>query len=945
MAHNYNHKAVEEKWMGEWARVGLFQNTAGYKGEHMGSPLQKLYLLFAFAYPSGSGLHVGHVESKTALDILARFSRMRGKEVFFPVGWDAFGLPAENYAVKTGIPPAVTTKNAIEAFRQQVKRIGISYDFAAEIATNHPEYYKWTQWLFLQLYNKGLAYKAMGKVNWCPSCMTVLANEQVIQKSQDTITKKQTNSKDQFTIDQTSVVSVCERCETPVVQKDLEQWYFKITKYADELVSGLDQVDWPAPTKHQQLNWIGRSEGLKETWKVKDLDLTIDTFTTWPHTTWGATFIVVAPEHPVVAQLVEGTIREKEVLAFCQEIINEKAGGARQEDKEKKGIFTGRCAINPLTGWEMPIYVANFAIMNYGTGIVKGCPAHDERDFEFALKYDLPRVKVIDFGSEFHSIVIKQSVRGGFIEEIKKLGWYTMEYQDWGYGVVVPAGNEDKYINIVQDYLIEGPWYVHTDGSMKKVIYKQQTFSIADDNDKAKQFGMELGIPEERLDWDGKFNYSFCYPGQGVMVNAGDLTGMNTEEASERIMVQAVQKGYGQRMITYKLRDWLISRQRYWGAPIPIVYDPEGKPHPVKDGHLPWLLPTDVEFKPTGESPLVNSVEFKERVERLYGPGWRPEYDTMDTFVDSSWYYLRYPSARSEQVAFEKDKLEKWLPVDFYMIGPEHIVLHLLYSRFLTKFLRDEGYLAFDEPFMKMRHQGMILGPDHKKMSKSKGNVITPDEIIAEFGADTLRMYEMFMGPIEADKPWDPRAVSGVNRLLKRIWNLVTMPVGANNYLPLHQKLHETLQRVTRDIPELKFNTAIAAMFELVNAAETAAEKLDDNDKKILVKMLAPLAPYMAEEMWHELGGEFSVHQQAWPELDEAIIANKPVILVVQVNGKVRSTIEILDSRSQILENELLMMARADERVRKWVEGKEIKKTIYVEPKNGRQGIINLIVA
>lgn len=831
MAKPYDHNQIETKWQAAWEGLNLFQQTEqGANGpaaqaapgvEYTGDPL---YLLFAFAYPSGSGLHVGHVESKTALDILARYNRMNGRQVFFPVGWDAFGLPAENYAIKTGVPPVKTTKDAIDTFRRQIKRVGISYDWANELATCHPEYYRWTQWLFLELFKEGLAYQKTAPVNWCPSCQTVLANEQVVNGE-------------------------CERCGSEVIQKEMKQWFFQITKYQDELISGLDQVDWPEATKQQQLNWIGKSEGLKERWQVKGMDLVLETFTTWPHTTWGATFLVVAPEHPVVRDLVKKTSHEKDVLDFCEKLINEKAGGARREDKDKQGIFTGRYAINPLTGWEMPIYVGNFALMNYGTGIVKACPAHDERDYDFAKKYDLPIKRVIDSGS--------------------------------------------------------------------------------------------LDQPE-------------LYVGPGVMVNAGDLTGMDTETARAKILKTAVEKGYAQPMTTYKLRDWLISRQRYWGAPIPIVYDPEGNPHPVKDEHLPWLLPTDVEFLPTGESPLRKSAEFQARVEELYGKGWTPEYDTMDTFVDSSWYYLRYVSSRNSEEFASPEQLAKWLPVDFYMIGPEHIVLHLLYSRFFTKFLRDQGFLKFDEPFMKMRHQGMIMGPDGRKMSKSKGNVINPDDVIEKFGADTLRVYEMFMGPIEADKPWDVRAVNGVYRFLSRIYQTVLTQESIEKSDPTVQRaLYQTIRKVSRDIPDLKFNTAIAALMEFINIWEPVVKKgqggLSPEDTIKFVRMIAPFAPFLADELHAALLAEqsesdmpapaTSVHLTAWPTWDEQLAQEDEVTVVIQVNGKVRGQVQI--PTDQVADQaSVLAAAKQVENVQAWIADKKLVKEIYVPGK-----IVNLVVA
>jgi leucyl-tRNA synthetase len=787
----YEHKRIEEKWLEKWSRFAKV-----LRGR------EKLYLLFAFAYPSGAGLHVGHVESKTALDILARYYRMNGKEVFFPVGWDAFGLPAENYAIKTGVHPAETTKKAIDTFRRQIKRIGISYDWENEIATSHPEYYKWTQWLFLQLYNKGLAYKGLGKVNWCPSCVTVLANEQVVEGK-------------------------CERCGAEVVQKDLEQWYFRITEYKDELISGLDQVDWPAATKQQQLNWIGKKEGVKIKFKFTasiSQDY-IECFTTRIDTVFGVSFVVAAPE-VVKEWMNQGWQAQQAVKEYVEKAFKKTEEERRVGEKEKTGVDTGLKVINPVNGREIPVWVADYVLMDVGTGQVMGVPAHDERDRAFALKFGLPIVEVIE--------------------------------------------------------------------------------------EKATEYGK--------------------------LMNSGEFDGMSSEEAMEAIPAKFSE--VMEKTTTYKLRDWLISRQRYWGAPIPIVYDPEGKANQVKEEHLPWLLPTDVDFKPTGESPLKSSKEFVERTEALYGKGWRPEYDTIDTFVDSSWYYLRYTDARNKNEFASKSQLAKWMPVDFYMIGPEHIVLHLLYSRFFTKFLRDEGYLSFDEPFMKMRHQGMILGPDGRKMSKSKGNVIDPDEIIEQFGADTLRMYEMFMGPIEADKPWSTTSVQGVYRFLRRLHSLVVEGEEGETQAGLKVKLNQTVKKVTEDVQNLKFNTAIAAMMELSN--EWIGQVMSREDKTVVTKILAPFAPFLAEELFEHLGGTTSVHEQIWPVYDGMLVKSTKTKLVVQVNGKVRAVVE---GESAIeTQSAAESMAHEQESVKKWTKDKELVRSVFVSDKGNGQVLLNLVV-
>jgi leucyl-tRNA synthetase len=827
MKQLYDHIKVEEKWQAEWEKAQLFQQT-----ENVPAGKEKDYLLFAFAYPSGAGLHVGHVESKTALDILARYKRMNGKHVFFPVGWDAFGLPAENYAVKTGVPPVVTTKNAIDTFRSQIKRLGISYDWANEIATNHPEYYRWTQWLFLQMYNKGLAYRGTGMVNWCPSCQTVLANEQVVSGK-------------------------CERCGTQVIQKELIQWYFKITEYTEELISGLDQVDWPRPTKDQQLHWIGKKSGIEIDYPIDGIDKSIVCFTTRPDTNFGATFIVLAPEHPFVQEILAKKIsltKEQQkhvdhIARYVQQTKEKTELDRMAEGRKKTGVFTGFYGLNRLNGKQLPIWISDFVLGGFGTGAVVGVPGHDLRDFQFAKSFDIPIVRVV----------------------------------------------------------------TDQEGDMSEITEESQ-------------------VQEDT----------------GIMVNSEFLDGLPIQEAIVKMMDHIEKEGMGKRKISYKLRDWLISRQRYWGAPIPIVYDPEGNPHPVKEEHLPWLLPTDVDFKPMGESPLKSSKEFFARTEKLYGKGWTPECDTMDTFVDSSWYYLRYVDSRNSDEFAQKKQIERLLPVDMYLIGPEHIVLHLLYSRFFTKFLRDEGYLSFDEPFMKMRHQGMILGPDGKKMSKSKGNVINPDQIVEKYGADTLRVYEMFMGPLESDKPWDTGSVIGIYRFLQRIYSLTKDGVTKVADTELVSKLHQTIKKVTEDIPELKFNTAIAALMIFVNDWEEAQKKtkngLDTENTKKFLKIIAPFAPFLSEEIYQSMTNgakklEASIHISDWPKFDPKLTVRKKLIIVIQVNGKVRGQFEI-DATEASQEEAVVEQARSNPQVQKWLSQGEIKKQIYIEGK-----VVNFVVS
>jgi leucyl-tRNA synthetase len=858
---NYDHQQVEPKWQAKWEEDQLFQDTIDQMQQAVGKgkKLDPMYLLFAFAYPSGSGLHVGHVESSAALDIMARYYRMQGKDVFFPVGWDAFGLPAENYAIKTGVHPEKTTKQAIKTFRRQIKRLGISYDWANELATCHPEYYQWTQWLFLKFFDKGLAYKKPGMVNWCPSCQTVLANEQVID-------------------------GLCERCETPVVQKDLEQWYYRITDYKDELIAGLDKLDWPNATKQHQINWIGRSEGAEIDLELADaegkkFDQTVSCFTTRVDTVFGISFVVISPEKFEEFKLIEHVPDELKttVAEYVDQAFHKTEAERRIGEKDKNGVDTGLQAINPVNGELVTLMVADYVLAGVGTGVVMGVPAHDQRDWEFARKHGLKIVPVIK-----------------------------------------PVAEAE-----------------------------------------AKNF-------------DEK-NPAKCTPEYGVMINSDaaavggrSYNGLTSKAGQAQLLKDFA--GVMRTTVNYKLRDWLISRQRYWGAPIPIIYDPDDQPHPIKDKALPWLLPTDVDFNPTGESPLRSSKEFLSRTQTYAaqeyaeliaekgwakdGVGWTPEFDTMDTFVDSSWYYFRYLDSRNPDEFALKTRLKNWLPVNFYLIGPEHIVLHLLYSRFFTKFLRDEGYLDLPsgEPFAKMRHQGMILGPDHRKMSKSKGNVISPDGIVEKYGADTLRVYEMFMGPLEADKPWDDRAVQGVYRFLNKLYNLVvealSLPEPEQSEIKLERKLHTTIKKAKKDIPALKFNTAIAMMMELGNEWQSA--KLTSSSNKALftrqdlskvIRLLAPLAPFMAEELWFLLGEMYSVHQQSWPEHDLELTQAETIIIPVQVNGKIRGELRLsVDELESLTKVEILKQAKALDSVAKWLvdtngEMMVLKKEIYVPGK------------
>lgn len=796
----YKPGEIEQKWQKKWEEDGLYKTKEG-------SLKPKFYVLDMFPYPSGNGLHVGHVEGYTATDIYSRFKRMQGYNVLHPMGWDAFGLPAENYAIKTGVHPKETTEKAIETFRRQIKDLGLSYDWSREIGTQTPEYYKWTQWFFLLLYKNGLAYKAKADVNWCDSCKTVLANEQ-------------------------AEGGVCERCKNKVAQKKLDQWFFKITDFAEDLINDLDKVDWPESTIHNQRNWIGKSAGAEITFLVKDSDFVIQVFTTRPDTLYGATFIVLAPEHPIVASL-----SFKEVQEYVEQAKHKTELERRTNEKEKTGVFSGLYAINPLNDEKIPVWIADYALMGYGTGALFG-DAHDERDVEFAKKYN---------------ILLKPTVI---------------------------TGDEKKD---------------------KKIL-----------------------------------NLEECFTGYGTLVNSGLFTGLTSKQAMAKVVEWLVHKGRGGQKITYHLRDWLISRQRYWGVPIPVVYDPEGNVHPIPEKHLPWLLPTDVEFLPTGTSPLADSKELQERTEKIFGKEWKPEVDTMDTFVCSSWYYFRFADPSNAKEFAGKEALKQWLPVDVYMGGAEHTVLHLMYARFFTKVLCRLGYINFAEPFLKLRHQGTILAKDGRKMSKSLGNVINPDEVVAQYGADAVRLYEMFVGPLADAKPWNTKNIVGIKRFLDRIWRLKEKVNEHHKDSSEFSRVAQySIKKVGEDMESFDFNTVISQLMIFGNALDRE-ESIGKNTWKSFLLLLAPLAPHIAEAMWQNLGEKESIHTQSWPSYDANVLIQQNIRLIVQVNGKVRDTLEVsFDATEEAVKAQALK----SEKIKQWIGEREIKKTIFVKGK-----IFNIVI-
>lgn len=796
---NYNHREIEKKWQKYWLENKTFKTDVH-------SDKKKMYILDMFPYPSGSGLHVGHPEGYTATDIVARMKRMQGYEVLHPMGWDAFGLPAEQYALDTGKNPAEFTQKNIDNFRRQIQELGFSYDWDREINTTDPNYYKWTQWIFIKLYEKGLAYMDEVEVNWCPALGTVLANEEVIDGKS-------------------------ERGGHPVVKKPMKQWVLKITEYADRLLEDLEELDWPENIKEMQRNWIGRSEGAEVTFKVKDHDESFQIFTTRPDTLFGATYAVLAPEHDLVMKIVTEEQREA-VEAYIEEVKNKSEIERTDTTKEKTGVFTGAYAINPVNNKEIPIWIADYVLKTYGTGAIMAVPAHDQRDYEFAKKFDLPIVEV---------------VKGGDISQE-------------------------------------------------------------------------------------------AFVGDGEHVNSDFINGMNNEEAIETMINWLEENGIGKRKVTYKLRDWLFSRQRYWGEPIPIIHWEDGTMTTVPEEELPLKLPEMEEIKPsgTGESPLANNEEWLTVVDPETGKKGRRETNTMPQWAGSCWYYLRFIDPHNDEALADPELLKKWLPVDLYIGGAEHAVLHLLYARFWHKFLYDIGVVPTKEPFQKLFNQGMILGENNEKMSKSRGNVVNPDDIVRSHGADTLRLYEMFMGPLDADVAWSTDGLDGARRFLDRVWRLIIKEDGTLSDRivdepteNLEKVYHQTVKKVTEDYENLHFNTAISQMMIFVNECYKQ-EKVSKEYIEGFVKLLYPITPHIGEELWQRLGHEDTITYEPWPTYDASKLVEDEVEIVIQVMGKVRSKMTV---PRDISKEELEEKALADEKVKKWIDGKTIRKIIVVPGK------------
>ncbi|MBI1298572.1 leucine--tRNA ligase [bacterium] len=838
MSEKYNPQEIEPKWRSAWDTADLYRTVED--PEKM-----PWYALTMLPYPSGD-LHTGHWYAMTPSDAGARYRRMRGYNVFFPIGFDAFGLPAENAAIKNNIHPKIWTYKNIERMREQLRQMGAMWAWDREAVTCDPEFYKWNQWFFLKMYDMGLAYREYAPVDFCPNCNTTLAREQVWGEDRR-----------------------CERCDTQVIKKDLDQWKFRITNYADELIDMLDDIEWPERVKIMQRNWIGRSEGAEVDFSVPGVTnedgqpATITVFTTRPDTLWGATFMVLAPEHPLVDKVTSdaqrAAVKEYKTQASW---LDEITRGAK--DNEKTGVFTGGYAVNPVSDERVPIWIADYVMMGYGTGAIMAVPAHDQRDFEFAKKFELP-IRLV-----------------------------------------------------VQPH----------DGSIQSA--------------------------EELTE---------AWPEEGIMVNSGPLNGIEAGKGEGQSVKAAIRyvetQGKGKGAVNYRLRDWLISRQRMWGTPIPIIYCKECGTVPVPYGELPVVLPDDAQFKPTGESPLKYHEGFRYVQCPQCGGDAERETDTMDTFMDSSWYQYAYvtpyhkagEALTADEMPWDPDQGQYWLPVDQYTGGIEHATMHLLYTRFFTKALRDMGIVNFDEPMLRLFNQGMILGPDGEKMSKSRGNVVNPDDYVGKYGADTVRGYLMFIGPWDQGGPWDPSAIEGVSRFLYRVWTLVTddpkpenvaADPTAEDMRDLERRLHQTLLKVTEDVENFRFNTAIAALMELNNALVKAKDSaavgtpLWDEAIRSLLLMMAPMFPHISEELWHRIGNDGFIHLASWPLGDPEKAREDEVTVVVQINGKVRDKVTVApDTDAATLEK----LALATESVQKWMDGKQVRKVIVVP---GR--LVNVVI-
>lgn len=955
-------KETENRWLKFW------EEKPELCGAIDGAKNNKKYILVEFPYPSGSGLHVGHAFSFTGGDCHARFKRMQGWNVLFPMGWDAFGLPTENYAIKMKKKPQDVTKENTDMFRNQMKRLGFSFDWTREINTTDPSYYKWTQWIFIKLFEKGLAYKKEMPINWCPSCKIGLANEEVVDGK-------------------------CERCgNDQVSRRNISQWVVKITDYADKLVEGLNETAFIEKVKQAQINWIGKSEGAKVNFKIKDRDESLEVFTTRPDTLYGATFMVIAPEHKLALEMAQTDEKVKEYLAETRK----KSDLERLEvTKEKTGVFSGLYAINPITNKEIPIWISDFVLASYGTGAIMSVPAHDERDYDFAIKFGLNKVQVL--APIFRTTTGKDAVREdketvnrktvyAFVKHWSEDKYLCLDWKDFGWhsGIIGGINEGEDWVEAAKREIVEETGYTnlvlekelgveihnhffaaHKDENRyaagKGFVFKLQNDQKQETKEEdtkhhdlvwidAKEMDNFLNLDNQKFLWQLYQSGKSCFTGDGILINSENLNGLNKEEAINKMSEWIKEKGIGEKTASYHLRDWIFSRQHYWGEPIPMIYCKEHGWQTVPEDQLPIKLPDVEQYEPTddGQSPLSQMTDWvKTTCPKCGGPATR-ETDTMPNWAGSDWYFLRYMDPHNDAVIASQELMKYWGPVDVYIGGDEHNVLHLLYSRFIYKFLWDLGAVPKEipEPYFKRLSHGVILGPDNQRMSKSKGNVIVPEVVADKYGVDVVRMYLMFMGPFDATMAWNENTLMGVKRFLDRLTKFYEESKknidqsNEDNFPIFRVKLNKAIKKMTEDYDQFKYNTAIAQMMELLNdISEMKGLIVSKESLNKIIKLLAPIAPYMSEEWWSWFNEDGkSVYSQEWPKFDENFLTESTIKIAVAINGKVRDEIEI-ETAIKNDKEAVEAIALNSDRIKIWLVDKEIKKQIYVP---GR--MVNLVV-